>query len=259
MSSLNDLYDCGKYSQRRRGGGINFEIPNAQINLLAATTPSFLNGFLPEGAWQQGFTSRTILIYSGASEPKDIFDEPYGDDRLSRDLINDLKTVSQYYGKLEFSEEAVRTIKSWHMSGGAPTPEHPKLLSYNTRRTEHVLKLSMVAAVARGNSAMTIELEDFQTALNWLVEAESFMPDIFRAMRAGGDTAVIEDTWHFVWSTYAKNKKKVPEHWLIEFVHQRTPSHNVMKIIELMVRSKLLIETVEATGSSYSPAPRNPK
>jgi hypothetical protein len=257
MSSLNDLYDCGLYSQRRRGGGIKFEIPNAQINLLAATTPSFLNGLLPEGAWQQGFTSRTIFVYSGASQPKNIFDDITGDDSLSRALKSDLKIISELYGKLEFTEPAVSTIKAWHMSGGPPAPEHPKLTSYVTRRTEHLLKLSMVAAIVRSSSTMTIELEDFQTALDWLLEAESFMPDIFRAMRSGGDSTVIEETWHFVWQIFTKEKKPVQEHRVIGFVHERTPSHNVMKILDLMVRSKLLI--YDPVNMTYSPAPRVPR
>lgn len=256
MSSLCDLYDCGIYSQRRRTKGIDIKIPNAQINLLAATTPSYLNGFLPEGAWQQGFTSRTIFVYAGNSEPKDIFNDPAGSPNLSRDLVDDLKVIAQYYGKLEFTADAVQAIKAWHLAGGPPTPEHPKLTSYCARRTEHLLKLCIVAALSRGNTRMEIELEDFQTALDWLVEAEYFMPDIFRAMKSGGDSAVIEETYHFLYQIAVKEKKGVAEHRVVAFVHERTPSHNVMRILELMVRSKHIIW--DEITRTYMPATHRP-
>jgi len=256
MSSLCDLYDCGLYTQRRRTKGIDIKIPNAQINLLAATTPSYLNGFLPEGAWQQGFTSRTIFVYAGNSEPKNIFDDPTGTPKLSRDLVDDLKIIAEYYGKLEFTEAAVEAIKAWHFAGGPPVPEHPKLSSYCARRTEHLLKLCIVAALSRGNFKMEIEVGDFQTALDWLIEAEFFMPDIFRAMKSGGDQNVIEETWHFIYTIAMKERKPLQEHRVVGFVAEKTPSHNVMRILELMVRSKFLVW--DEITRTYAPTQKKP-
>jgi hypothetical protein len=256
MSSLCDLYDCGTYSQRRRTHKINIQIPNAQINLLAATTPSYLSSFLPEGAWQQGFTSRTFFVYSGAAEPKDVFSDPSGNGTLFRTLTNDLTAIAGCYGKLEFTPEAAHTIKEWHFAGGPPVPEHPRLASYCARRTQHVLKLSMVAAMARSDFYMTIELQDFQTALNWLVEIEEAMPDIFRAMRSGSDNTVIDEISHFVFQIYAKEKKIIQEHRVVGFAHERTPSHNVMKLLDLMVKSKYLVYHNEAMGTGYTPGRR---
>src|SRR4051812_23155303 len=66
MNHMNDLYDCGPvFEERRRSNKDNPKIINPQLNMIGGTTPSFLQGFLPEGAWDQGFMSRMLLIYSG--------------------------------------------------------------------------------------------------------------------------------------------------------------------------------------------------
>ena len=55
MSRLTDLYDNKRYSERRRTRDLKLTIDHPQVNLLAATTPSSMNGMLPEGAWDQVF------------------------------------------------------------------------------------------------------------------------------------------------------------------------------------------------------------
>jgi hypothetical protein len=48
---------------------------------------------------------------------------------------------------------------------------------------------------------LVIEVEDYQRALGWLTEAEAYMPDIFKDMANGGDSAAIDDCWHYVFSS----------------------------------------------------------
>jgi hypothetical protein len=260
MNTLNTIYDCEPYSQRRRYKDINFVVENPQFNLLAATTPSYLNSFLPQGAWTEGFISRVILIYSGSAKPRPLWDQSQEDTRLQRDLINDLKIIGEKYGKLSFSREAADQINAWHLSGGEPFPEHPRLASYLERRTLHLLKLCIIATVARGNNQFQIETEDLDLARAWMEEAEEAMPDIFRAMQSSiGDGAVMEECWHFIWEIYAKEKKPVDSARLVWFLKERVPSHNLEKIIDVMVKAKVLLAHHTATTVSYSPAPKAAK
>ena len=113
----------------------------------------------------------------------------------------------------------------------------------------------MIAAAAQGK--LTIDIEEYQTALNWMLEAEATSGDIFRAM-SRGDSSVIEDTWYYVFRTYMKEKKPLSEARLIGFLAERTPAHNVLKVIEMMVRAKLLIHRA-GPAASYEPAPRKPE
>lgn len=257
MNTLTHIYDCRVYSETRRTTKINIKMTAPQLNLIAATTPSYLNNLLPAGAWDQGFLSRTILIYSGGDGPQPLnlteTNKP-GESKLQQDLIADLKGIGddEFYGKMIFAEDAAEAIEAWHIGNGEPKPDHPKLVHYNTRRSAHLLKLCMIASASRGYDRKII-LEDFVEALEWLTEAESYMPDIFKSMAVGGDQRIIEETWHFVYTIYMKEKKPILEHRLVKFVQERAPAHNVMRIIEVMKRAKIIEEQLTNVGVSYIP------
>jgi hypothetical protein len=253
MSVLTDIYDCKRYGEARRTEKLRHEIPNPQLNFLAATTPSYLNGLLPDGAWDQGFLSRTILVYSGIitrSNPFLVLDK--GADKREV-LSGDLKMIGELYGQMQIAEDAAAAIVAWNASGGSPAPDHPKLQHYNTRRLGHLLKLSMVASVSRANE-LIIRLEDYAKALSWLVEMETFIPDIFKAMNTGGDTAVMDECKHFVYKTVLRTQKPVPEHLVVRFLKEKLPAHSIGRALEVMEKAHMLkVELIPGVaGKSYT-------
>lgn len=253
MNTLTDLYDCRTYGESRRTKEIKIHIENPQLSLCAACTPSYLQGVLPEGAWDQGFLSRVILIYNGNSQLRDLFATVKQNKKLGKELKEELKIIGELYGKFEFTPDAGEFINNWHKDGGEPRPDHPKLTHYTTRRTAHVLKLSMCASASQSDER-TITLEHVQRALDWLIEAELHMNDIFLAMNSGGDARVIEDLWHFLYTTYLKSgKKPIPEPRLIMFLQERTPAHNILKIIEVMVSAGFIKKQMSKGGNEYIP------
>jgi hypothetical protein len=254
MNTLTDIYDGKPYRQTRRGNSLDFSIESPQINILAATTPSYLNKFLPAGAWSEGFISRVILVYSGRAQRKSLWDDSDGDSRLHRDLVNDLKIIGGKFGKIGFAEDAAYSINEWHMAGGEPTPDHPKLFSYVERRTAHLLKLCMIATLMRADNKFEIEMQDFEMAKAWLEEAEENMPDIFKNMK--GEYEVIEEAYIHVWQVVASEKTPISEDRLWRFLIERIPSHNIDRVVQAMIRSKLLIPVHTPTSVSYNPAPR---
>lgn len=257
MQRLTDLYDNEAYEERRRGKDLNLVIPKAQLNMLGGTTPSFLNQLLPTGAWDQGFISRVIMIFSGEHQIKPLFDTPVTEQALRDDLITDLKGIGTLYGKMGWDPAAAKAMQDWHMAGGPPVPDHIRLLHYVGRRTGHMLKLCMVASISRSNE-LIIREEDFDSALGWLLEAELEMPEIFKAMRGSTmDGSAIDETWYYCWSLWQKEKGPIPESRIIAFLQQRVPSYSVMKILELLRTSHML----ECTGSDkrgmlYTPVPK---
>jgi hypothetical protein len=56
---LTDLYDCKWFSEEKRTKDLQIDIDHPQLNILAATTPSYLNELFADKAWDQGFSSRT--------------------------------------------------------------------------------------------------------------------------------------------------------------------------------------------------------
>jgi hypothetical protein len=67
MNRLTDAYDCRIYTERKRGKDLRITIENPQLNFVAATTPGFITETMPPAAWEQGFLSRTFLIYSSTA------------------------------------------------------------------------------------------------------------------------------------------------------------------------------------------------
>jgi len=258
MNALTAIYDGYPYAERRRSKDLKLEIPCPQLNLFGATTPSYLNAVMPEGAWDQGFISRTILVYSGDRIIRPLFMETTERPELKKALLEDLKKIGDYIGKLAFDTDAAAFVSDWHVSGGPPIPDHPKLVHYLTRRTTHLLKLCMVSAVSRADFNYIVTRSDAELALHWLLQAESAMPDIFRSMTGGGDSRAMDELWHYVFTVYSKEKKPVSEHRLVMFLRERVPSHNVMKIIDIMVKSQLIRLVASDAGAGYAPAPRLP-
>src|ERR1044072_390583 len=180
MSTLTDLWDNGRYHETRRTSKVEINIPKAQLNILSATTPAYLNSLLPEGAWVFGFMSRVTNIYPGEREYTDIFSLLDNDGSVYKDLVSDLSDIYKIWGEFAVTDEVKEAINACAQRGANPRPDHPKLTHYNTRRLAHLLKLCIVACAAT-SSDKVITLEHYTEALDWLVEAESFMPDIFKA------------------------------------------------------------------------------
>lgn len=257
MNLLTKAYDGEMLEDRKRTKNISVKIDRPLLSILGGTTPSYLNSFLPEGAWDQGFTSRTIFIFSGDRHIVSPFTDEAQHERLDKlysNLLLDLKSIGQLVGRINFEPSATSRIVDWHMQGGPPAPDHSKLLHYLPRRTTHLLKLCLVSAASRG--ASTILERDFESGLAWLLEAEVHMPEIFKAMGSSGDASVMEDTWYYVYAQFVKDKRLVPERRLIEFISKKVPNYSVLHILELMVKSGMLQPSIEDQITVYKPLPR---
>jgi hypothetical protein len=253
MNTLTDLWDCGRYAESRRTGNTKLDIPNTQLNLFSATTPAQLINLLPEGAWEQGFMSRVLMVYSGETAFTDLFAELDTDGKLYAALEHDLRDIYKIYGQMSVDIETQEALNDWGRSGGPPIPDHPKLVTYRQRRIAHLLKLCIISAAAC-DSARIITLEHFAEALDWLLELEHHMPDIFKSLKLGGDARAIEECYHFIYQKFHKlGKKPVPEHVIIAFLQERVPAHNVDRILDVMERGQLLEKMFAGNGTGYVP------
>ena len=256
MAVLTDLYDGHPYEESRRTKDLNFLLPCPQFNLIACTTPSALVKLLPEGAWDQGFLSRTLLVYDPNIQLKSLFDEDDIDPHLQNKVEQDLKTIGELYGRMTFTKEAAVAIDEWHMKKGPPRPTHPRLQHYCTRRTAHLLKLCMVASASESNS-LKITIEHFQRALGWMLELETAMEDIFKAMTLGGDVQLMNDVWYHAWTEYLKTNAPIPEPKIIEMITSVAGAKGVSQMLDLMKRSEMLKEGHEnKVGKVYTPKRR---
>ena len=238
IGGLTTFYDVTvPYAQRRRGNDIKILIEHPQLSILSGTTPSNLIKFMPENAWDQGFTSRVLMIFSDERIISDDFFAQSARD-LNPDMVHDLRLINSLSGPFQATEDYRAAINNWRKLDQAPVPNHPKLTHYNTRRLAHLLKLSMIAAVDSGNQLLLTKAI-FNTAMGWLLEAEGFMPEIFKAGAIGADSKAMDEIYHYILASDLK-REGIPENKVVNFARDRVPAHSVMRVIEIMERSGLL-------------------
>lgn len=229
---LSAFYDPDPYAQSRRGRDIKIKIDRPQVNLLSGTTPSNLVQLMPDSAWDQGFTSRVILVHS---DERIVGDDFAGSMRgLDDALIHDIKMIGALSGEFKVTQEYRNAVNDWRALGEPPVINHPKLLHYKTRRRVHLYKLSMVSCADRSD-VLLLTKDDFNRAMGWLVEAEAFMPDLFTAGSTGTDSRAIDEIAHYI--ALSDKGDGVPEHKIVNFARTRVPMHSILRIIEIMVAS----------------------
>ncbi|HKU51936.1 MAG TPA: hypothetical protein VJQ25_05685, partial [Nitrospira sp.] len=257
ISRLNDLFNNkDSHRETRRTGSVqNIVIERPQISIIGGVTPAYLTATFPEQAWNTGLARRMIFIYSNEQIVKDLFDEKEWDEERRENLLIRLGQMSKMYGQFKFTNSAARHLADWHLAGGPPTPEHSKLIHYNRSRTNlHVLKLSMISAISR-TGQLIIEEADAKRAISWLLEAESFMPDIFRAMVGRSDVEVIEELWLYVATEYKNSNEPIRGAVISAFLGQRCDSRLITPIWEQAARSEV-IQLVAGTQDLWIPGPR---
>lgn len=238
LSMVCDIFDCPyDYENRRVYQGKDIVvIPNPQISILAGTQPGFLSNTFPAEAWSQGFMARVIMVHCGTPSRPSLFDAPKRDLKLKSALVSDLLEMKGMKGEFDFSQEAKDALQAWYNDGacnggGHPVPTFPRLESYNTRRILHMLKLCQVSSAAR-NSTMRIELEDFEISLDWMLQAEKTMPDVFLEMAGRNDGDVLRELWHYAWTHWVAKKQAMHKSRLMAFLSVRVPAWQAEKMLE---------------------------
>ena len=265
MSVLNTFYDCptrpfedetGKYG--------NLKIEKPHLNLISGAQPKFFAEIMPEAAYDLGFTSRLVMIYS-AEIPKVRLFEPATiqekireeRDALYKALENDLRSIAEIHGEFRFEKEAAEAFDDWnYYHDMEPKPEHPNLQNYNPRRIMTIAKLCMAFSISRDNQKV-ITMEDFEAAKTHLLAAEILMPQIFQEISRSTHGAEIEDLFHWMWQRYMKagkngkpQKKPIPYHLMMAFLRSRMPARDIPYTIGHMEKSGMIQKLTEGEDAS---------
>lgn len=232
IDGLSAFYDPTPYQQVRRTSDVNIKIKAPQINILCGSTPQNLTDLMPDKAWGQGFTSRLLMVFSDERIMGDDFaDTEY---TFSDELRSDLEIINGLVGQFEVTEAYRKAVNDWRQLGESPVPNHPKLIHYVTRRRAHLYKLSMVAAIDRSN-ALILTRDDFNIAMNWLLEAETTMIEIFKAGATNADAQAMDEILHYI--KINDRGHGISETKITRFASDKIPLHSILRVIEIMERS----------------------
>ncbi|HWU39962.1 MAG TPA: DUF3987 domain-containing protein [Candidatus Acidoferrum sp.] len=248
INTLTKLYDGEHYEERRRTGSLHTVVERPLLSILGGTTPAYLSSAMPDIAWQQGLTARTLFISSTEIVKVPIWSGPATNDALKADLIADLARISETIGMMQWTPECMTAISAWDDEGLPPIPDHIKLQHYNARRLTHVLKLCIVAHAAHADDRL-VTLEDFKTAQGWLLEAEAVMATVFDGMSSKAtDCDAIEEAKGFLRSTFIRDGRPVGEHMLCGFLQRKVPVQHIQSVIESMVASRAIKRVMGQDG-----------
>lgn len=188
MAALTRLYDSAKGSWRRRtrmDGEVS--IKNPWLNIIAATTPTWLSNNFPEGLIGEGLTSRVIFVYGDKKRrliayPSELI-RP-GWEELKQDLVNDLNEIAKLKGQYKRTREATDWGQKWYEDMWNNPPPHlasVRFEGYFARKQTHLNKLAMVLAASQRDE-LVIRPEDLATADAILSRAEPQMSRVYESI-----------------------------------------------------------------------------
>lgn len=253
------LWDClEKFDKETLGGGRQ-EVSNVWLNLIAATTPAWIAGNMPEYMIGGGFTSRCIFVYAEEkakyraypkrSMPRSVTAQAEMKQKLIEDLTHIASTLA---GEIVLTEEAYAWGEVWYEAHYKNRPESlsdDRFAGYLARKQTHVHKLAMILSASQSDSR-TITIEHLQTAVAMVTDLEPDMQKVFSRIGKTDDSMKMDRLVELIKvhgeMTYAEAYRSVhsffPNHRIFDemltgcvksgylVVSQKTPGQIVIKL-----------------------------
>lgn len=191
MSFLIRMWEGQKdtFRHKTKASG-NVEVDNPWLNIIGATTPSWLKDNFPEAMIGGGLTSRVVFVYGDKKRslipyPDEVM--PVRDHNKIRDeLIDDLVEISKLSGPYQLSPFAREWGRAWYADHNNPDLRPSHMVSeryggYLARKQTHLHKFAIVLAAAKRNQ-LIIEEEDLKEAEVIISENEKDMIKVFESI-----------------------------------------------------------------------------
>jgi hypothetical protein len=186
---LVDMWDgqVSEWGHKTKTAG-NVEIKNPWLNLLACTTPAWLEEHFPTAMIGGGLTSRIMFVYGDKKRHL----VPYPDAQLPEkdhaalraSLVEDLKRIALLSGPYMLSVAARRWGENWYTRLWANRPTdmvNDRYSGYLSRKQTHIHKLAIVLAAAQRDQ-LVIEEGDLVEADALLTIIEPHMIKVFESV-----------------------------------------------------------------------------
>ncbi|MCF6237464.1 MAG: DUF3987 domain-containing protein, partial [Candidatus Marinimicrobia bacterium] len=184
-----DLWDgqLGSWEHKTKTQGSTL-IQNPWLNVIGATTPSWLKANFPEEMVGGGLTSRILFIYG---EEKRQFipypsllmtDEKHAE--MERKLVEDLEQMNGILGEYKLTPEALAWGAAWYEKHWTTCPDHmtnDRYEGYMARKQTHLHKIAIVMAAACRNKRVITERDMINSEL-MLQGAERDMIKVFESI-----------------------------------------------------------------------------
>jgi hypothetical protein len=188
VNYLLGLYDCPvdyEYTTITRGKD---RVRRGCLNIIAGTTPSFMQSTFDEELVGEGFTSRTFYIYANKNRKNRMWLPALTPEQeiYKKELLDHIKKLTTIYGPCKIEQETAQWLEEWwdtyEKNKEKRTNHALEMIPYYARKNIHVMKLAMALHFSEdaeqdelGRPKNPISKETFQRAINILEHEEKNM------------------------------------------------------------------------------------
>lgn len=215
----------GALDKRTKGSG-NDEVVNPWINMIACTTPAWIEGNFPEYVIGGGFTSRCLFVYAEKKEKLVAYPSQNIPPELATAktmLLQDLEHIATTLaGPFELNNEAIVWGTKWYELHNSRPSDHlsdERFAGYLARKQTHMHKLAMVLSASRSDERI-IRIEDLATAERMLFDLEKDMPKVFARI---GRTEQSIQAERFI--KHVEQHGSLSYETAYQFIHMHFPMH----------------------------------
>lgn len=188
VSALISLWDGRRDFKHDTLTGGTTDIKYPWLNMIGATTPSWLESNFPENAIGGGLTSRILFVYG--ERKRHLVAYP-GRIKLRSDhlkmrqqLIDDLQQIASLCGEYVLDQKAEIWGIEWYQKHWSGVPTHmasDRYGGYRSRKQTHIHKLAMVLAASRSGKLVITE-QELRDADALVTELEQDMLRVFESI-----------------------------------------------------------------------------
>lgn len=258
VSFLTDAWDGRKrkFAHKTKHSG-NIEIPSPCLNIIGATTPSWIQRNMPDSSIRDGLLSRVVFVYAEAKRhyvslpsrnvaTKDFYDQ-------GKKLVEDLTEISKMVGNYALAKEVEEPggwMDTWYTNhhGGRPTHlASDRYGGYIARKQTHLVKLAMVLAASK-REVLEITKEDFEEANLILTDAEHSMIRVFESVGVVDEAKHLAELIQFV-----RAYKWITSKDLYRLCHNIMSERDFKQALRLAIEGDLLEVTIQGGQRGVQP------
>jgi hypothetical protein len=204
VSFLTDIWD-GKdrpFSHATKDSG-EITIENPWLNVIGATTPTWMANNFPPSLLSEGIGSRVVFVYGDTKRHLTAYPSrsiPVNDyrDQESK-LLEDLKQISKLCGEYRLTDEAYQWGETWYAQprGATSTLASSRYGGYLARKQTHLHKLAMILAASQRDDLL-ITVPDLIEADQILSTTEISMIRVFENLGVVDEAKYVAELMAFI-------------------------------------------------------------
>lgn len=253
---LVDIWDGHKGIWKRSTvGGGSIIIDHPCLNLIGATTPTWIQSNFQQSVVGGGLSSRMILLLG--KEKRHLIAYP-GLDGIGLDmemgplLVEDLKRISELKGPMTLTDDAIEWGRAWYLSH-IKQPHLRQLLGekfehYYARKQTHLHKIAIILCVATSDS-LIITKRHLQAANGILLDMEKGYGEALAYVQAGNYFASAKVEVQRIIAI--KHPEPIAKRDLYKQVAATISGMDFERILLDLIKAESIIEVVGGSSSRY--------